>query len=410
MNQTSGPKGKIAWSLAPVLSGMTTFYRVVGAALRRSGWQVTGFVSGAADRLEMDNRFADDHCEMLVPGDSDVCRNAREFVRRVVEKKYDVVYCTGHLFSIAGAPALPPQVRLVTHCVVNTRYGYALAAANVDRTNAVVVETPRQRQDMVRDWKVDAKKCILIPGGIEIQDFSPGAVRDPEGTLRLAYVGRLDNAHKAVLMLPRIASQLEAAGIAFHFDVLGDGPDRKRLEDGFAQAQLNGRITIHGTLGREDALPILQQAHLFVLPSRYEGIPWALLETMACGCVPVVSRLAGTTDHVVNHGTNGLLCTVGKTSEFSKAILELARDRKRLQTLSAAAVRTVRDRFTVERVVKDHDRLLQSLLAQEPIPYAPILLSEIRAPQLSGPTWHRYVPQGVKDYVRTWAERFQWSI
>jgi hypothetical protein len=90
--------------------------------------------------------------------------------------------------------------------------------------------------------------------------------------------------------------------------------------------------------------------------------------------------------------------------------MDLAADRKRLETFSAAAVRTIRDRFTLERVVRDHENLLQTLLAQAPIAYTPIPVTAIQAPNLSGPKWRRFVPQRVKNYVRTWAERFHRSI
>jgi glycosyltransferase involved in cell wall biosynthesis len=294
--------------------------------------------------------------------------------------------------------------------VVNTRYGYALASANLNRIDAVVVETPRQYQDLVRDWKVDPKRCNLIPGGIEIENYSPGTVRDPDGSLRLIYMGRLDNGHKAILKLPQIASHLVAQGVEFHFDILGDGPDGDRLKNAFAAANLNSRVTFHGLLRREEALPLLQRAHLFVLPSLYEGVPWALLEAMACGCVPVVSKIAGTTDSVVEQAKNGLLCTVGQASEFAKAIMQLGSDRKRMQALSTAAVQTVRNRFTVERVVSDHDDLLQGLVAREPSAYTPIPLSEIRVPELSTPRWRRFLPQPVKNYARTWMERMHRSV
>jgi glycosyltransferase involved in cell wall biosynthesis len=403
-------KGKIAWSLGPVLSGMTTFYQVVGRGLRQAGWEVTGFVSGSSDAREIDRRFADDYCEVLVPGSSDVCLNARELARRVVDRKYDLVYCTGHLFSIACAPALPNQVRLATHCVVNTNRGYALAAANLDRVSVVVVETPRQQQDMIRDWKVDPNKCKLVSGGIEIENFSPGTVRDWAGSLRLVFMGRVDEDQKAVMMLPKIAGQLTSLGLDYHLDILGDGPDRARLEDAFAQTGLHARVSFHGTLRREGALPILQRAHLFLLPSRYEGVPWALLEAMACGCVPIVSLINGTTDYVVENGLAGLLCTVGKVSEFVAAIRSMEFDRERMAALSAAAVQTVRNRFTVERVVRDHDDLLQGLLAQDSPAYTPIPLSEIRMHDLPGSTWRRFLPQPVKNYARTWMERFHRSV
>jgi glycosyltransferase involved in cell wall biosynthesis len=410
MVQTTASKGKIAWCLSPVLSGVTTVYKVVGGGLRRDGWEVTGFASETIDPGEMDKRFSDEYCQVLVPGNPDVRLNATEFVRRIVEQKIDVIFCTGQMFTIAAAPALPPQVKLITRVAVMTRRGYELAAANLNRVNAIVVETPRQHRDMVRNWKVDPKKCVIIPGGVEIENYKPGTLRDFDGALRLLYLGRLDEDQKAVLLLPRIARQLAAAGIEFHFDIIGDGPDRKRLGDAFAHADLTARVIFHGTLRREDALPLLQRAHLFLLPSRYEGVPWALLETMACGCVPIVSRIAGTTDYVVDDGISGLLCTVGKASEFTKAIMDLATDRKRLETFSAAAIQAVHHRFTLERVVRDHDNLLQTLLAQEPLAYTPIPVAAIRAPHLSGPKWRRFVPQGVKNYVRTWAERFHRSI
>jgi len=410
MGQFSGSKGKIAWCLSPVLCGVTTVYKVVGGGLRRAGWDVTGFVSGAAESGEIDSRFADEFCEVLVPGSSDVRRNAQEFVRRVVERKIDVVLCTGQMFTLSAAPALPPHVRLLTHLTTMTRRGYELAAANLNRINTVAVQTPRQYQDMVRDWKVDPKRCVIIPGGVEIENYKPGTLREFNGILRLVYLGRLDESSKAIMLLPRIASQLAASGVEFHVDIIGDGPDRERLGDALAQAYLNARVTFHETLRREEALPFLQRAHLFLLPSRYEGVPWALLETMACGCVPIVSRIARTTDYVVDHGINGLLCTVGKASEFTQAIMDLAADRKRLETLSAAAVRTIRDRFTRERVVRDHDDLFQALLAQEPLAYTPIPATAIKAPNLSGPKWRRFVPQPVKNYVRTWAERFHRSV
>jgi glycosyltransferase involved in cell wall biosynthesis len=393
-----------------MLSGVTTVYRVVGGGLRRAGWEMVA-VTGEVDATQaVDARFAVDHLHVLLADSSDVRAVAAEFVRWVVEREIDVVFCTGQTFTLAAAPALPPKVRLITRVSNMTRRGYELAAANLNRTDAVVVETPRQHQDMVRDWKVDAKRCVIIPGGIELETYRPGTLRDPKGSLRLIYLGRLDDNQKGVMLLPRIARQLLAGGVEFHLDIIGDGPDRDRLGEAFAPASFQARVTFHGTMRREEALPFLQRAHLFLLPTRYEGVPWALLETMACGCVPIVSRIAGTTDFVVDHGVNGLLCTVGKASAFALAIVDLAEDRKRLEALSVAAGQTVLERFSVERVVKDHETLLETLLAQQPLAHTPIPVSEIQIPKLSAPRWRRFVPQGVKNYVRTWAERFHRSV
>lgn len=210
------------------------------------------------------------------------------------------------------------------------------------------------------------------------------------------------------MLLPRIVRRLLAAGVDFHFDLIGDGPDQRRLEEAFAP--LKAHVTFHGAMRRDEALPFLQRAHLFVLPSRYEGVSWALLEAMACGCVPIVSRIAGTTDFVVGDGVSGRLCRVGDAADFARAILDLAADRQLLSQMSLAASGVIRERFTLERVVKDHEALLEELLKEPPPAFTPIPVSEIQLARLPQPRWRRWVPQRVKNLVRTWAERFNRTV
>jgi glycosyltransferase involved in cell wall biosynthesis len=295
---------------------------------------------------------------------------------------------------------------MITRVANMTRRGYELATANLPRIDRIVVETPRQQRDLIRSWAVPPEKCAIIPGGIEVETYFRGTIRDFHGSLRLIYLGRLEENQKAVLLFPRMARRLADSGIEFHFDILGEGPDGERLKAAFGWSKLLDRVTFHGALLRPQTLPILRQAHVLLLASRYEGVPWALLEGMACGCVPVVSKILGATDFVVHHGVNGLLCTVGDAAAFAQAIENLAADRKRLEALSVAATQTIRERFTVERVVKDHDDLLKALLAEEPAARTPIPVSAIQAPKILGSGWRRWVPQRVKNYLRTWAERF----
>ncbi len=402
------PKGRIAWCVSPQLSGVGTVYRVVGSGLRRMGWEVRSVSEGVQGAREFDARLADEFCEILAPQSRDVLECAAEFVRWVTEREIDIVVCHGQMATLAAAPALPARVRLVTRSASIARRSYELATANLGRTSTVLVETPRQQQDLARDWGVPADQCALIPGGVEIEMYAPAAARDIGGTLRLVFLGRLEEQAKAVSMLARIARCLAESHVEFHLDIIGEGPERERLHNAFAG--LAGCVTFHGYLPRAQCVPILQQSHIFLLTSRYEGHSWALLEAMACGCVPVVSRIAGGTDFVVEQGTSGMLCAVGKAAEFASAIGQLAKDRKRLGAMSAAAVRAIRERFSLDRVVRDHDALFARLLAQPPLDYRPVPLPALRVPRLSGAGWRRWVPRGVKDSVRTWAERFQRTV
>lgn len=60
--------------------------------------------------------------------------------------------------------------------------------------------------------------------------------------------------------------------------------------------------------------------------------------------------------------------------------------------------------------MREHDLVFQEVLDQDPIEYTPIPVSEIQLPKLPGAGWRKLLPQGVKNYVRTWAERFERSV
>ena len=406
----TGSRGRIAWCISPVLSGVTTVYQVVGGEIRKLGWEVLGVASGGGATEKTDPRFTDGHLEVLGPCGWDVCRAAAEFIAWVRERRIDLVFCAEQLFALAAAPALPAHVKLVTRSGTVTRRSYELATAQLGRTSKIIVETPRQKHDLIKSWKVPPEKCAVIPGGVEVERFRSGSLRDYRAPLRIVFLGRLDENQKAVMMLPQIFRRLTSAGVDSRWDIIGEGPDGEALRHAFGQAKPLDRVRFHGLVPRMDLLPILQRAHLLVLPSRYEGHSWALLETMACGCVPIVSRIAGGTDFVVDHDANGILCPVGSVASFAREIARLSCDRARLARLSTAASQTIRDRFSLDRAVRDHDVLFQSVMAEAPAACSPIQPSEIVVPRLSRTGWRQHVPQGMKNYVRNWAERFRWSV
>lgn len=172
MIATTGPRGRIAWCLSPVLSGVTTVYQVVGGGLRKLGWEVLGVAAAGEAGDKIDSRFTDDYLENLLPGNSDVCLAATEFVHWVRERKIDLVFCAEQMFALAAAPALPANIKLVTRSGTITRRSYELATAQLSRTSKIVVETPRQQSDLIESWGVPPEKCAVIPGGVETEIFN----------------------------------------------------------------------------------------------------------------------------------------------------------------------------------------------------------------------------------------------
>lgn len=93
-------------------------------------------------------------------------------------------------------------------------------------------------------------------------------------------------------------------------------------------------------------------ADVFVLPSRREGLPVALMEAMSCGLPSVASRLPGATESLIVDGVSGRLVPVGDVDAFACAIAELLNDPARAAAMGAAARRTILDRFGSDRIAE----------------------------------------------------------
>ena len=136
--------------------------------------------------------------------------------------------------------------------------------------------------------------------------------------------------------------------------IIGDGPDGAKLRSDWPESNSVhhlGSLTNAGTIDR------LADHDVFVLPTRVEGLPVALVEAMGCGVVPVVSNIESGVPDVVTAEITGLLPEVGDVAGFAAAIARLDADRPLLERLSAAGRRTVEERFDVRDRVSDYQAL-----------------------------------------------------
>ncbi len=166
----------------------------------------------------------------------------------------------------------------------------------------------------------------------------------PGDTWRISWAGRLAP-EKGLGTLLRAVTLLLATGRDVQLMLLGDGPERPRLE---AQANILGiteAIRWEGYMGdQEQYLAALRESDLFVLPSLSEGVPKVLLEAMACG-VPVIASAVGGIPALLGDGQRGRLVRPDDEVELAAVIRSLlddpaARQRLRRDGLTWAADHT----------------------------------------------------------------------
>jgi len=139
-------------------------------------------------------------------------------------------------------------------------------------------------------------------------------------------------------------------------EIWGEGDERDRLERIRASHDLVERVALPGeTRSPERVLP---SATVFVLSSRLEGLPMALLEAMALGRAVVACDCDHGPRDIVRHGIDGLLVPSEDVTALADAIEELLRDDERRASLARRAVE-VRDRFALGAISEQWDTLFR---------------------------------------------------
>ena len=178
-------------------------------------------------------------------------------------------------------------------------------------------------------WGVDSRRLVVLHNSVPAFRAAPpesvGALRErfgiPAGALVVLSVGRLSLEKGHAVLLRGIAALVARGGLpVFRLVMLGDGPEREHLEALSRTLGLADSIIFAGMTG--DVAPYFSLADIFVLPSRSEGSPNALLEALA-SAVPVVATAVGGVPEIVRSGENGLLVPPGDPPAFAAALAEL---------------------------------------------------------------------------------------
>jgi glycosyltransferase involved in cell wall biosynthesis len=169
----------------------------------------------------------------------------------------------------------------------------------------------------------------VVEFGLEAEAFSAAAPEPPleAEPVRFIFCGRLTPI-KSVEQTVVALLALRAEGKSFHFDIVGEGSERSRLEERVADARAESNFTFHGELSEAAKRDLLARSEIFVLSSPREGFSIATLEAMAQGCAAVVvsdpRRPNGALDFV-RDGAGGL-CVEPGGEAMRAALRKLAGD------------------------------------------------------------------------------------
>ncbi|MHA1284651.1 MAG: glycosyltransferase family 4 protein [Promethearchaeota archaeon] len=174
---------------------------------------------------------------------------------------------------------------------------------------------------------ISNNKVIIIPPGVNYQIRPKDKDIKKEFGIKenekiILYIGLL-NKRKNVSLIIDIAKEMKNMNIRFL--LVGDGPEKKNLEKKIEKYKLNKNVILTGF--RQDVHNFYHEANVFILPSKGEGIPGVLLESMIYGVPIVASNIFGVRDIIINN-VNGFLCQTESIQDFSKKICILIKNKE----------------------------------------------------------------------------------
>jgi glycosyltransferase involved in cell wall biosynthesis len=146
----------------------------------------------------------------------------------------------------------------------------------------------------------------------------------------------------------KIASQVPE----LHCLIVGEGEDKEKLAAHIRVAGLENRIRLVGYQDRQKVLSMLKSSDIFVMPSRYEGTPIALLEAAALAC-PILATCAGGIPELVTHDQNAYLMPTHDPAALAEGFVKMAKDRQYAQTLGRNAQKRVREQFNPKSQIEE---------------------------------------------------------
>lgn len=229
--------------------------------------------------------------------------------------------------------------------------------------------------DTIRDFLVSevglpASQVSVIPNGVDVARYGPQPTMTREmlglparGRL-IGHVGRLEAEKNQTGLLCAFAIVAYTCPDA-RLVIVGDGSQRSELQHAAHALGIAGRVHFLGL--RNDVADLLPHLDVFVLSSRSEGLPIALLEALACAR-PVVATTVGEIPRLIQNEVTGVTVPPADPKALANALAGLLSSPHLAAAMGRAARQVIEERYSLTRVIGQYQELYRSLFS--PVPSA----------------------------------------
>ncbi len=238
-------------------------------------------------------------------------------------------------------------------------YDYTFGALVLRRADHIVAISKESANFVAR---LSRRNATVIYRGVDqerILETSPEEENREPGTSRIVFTGRLMSGKGVQDLLHAIHRLKNAPPV--HCTIIGDGPERTRLERQARQLGLADRVSFTGFLAKDNVIAKLKSSDIFVNPSYSEGLPTSVIEAALCKCAIIATNVGGTRE-IVTDQTSALLVPPGNIPALCGALQTLVQDKQLQESLRERAYHEVLPKFQWNRAIEQYTEIIRSLL------------------------------------------------
>lgn len=220
------------------------------------------------------------------------------------------------------------------------------------KASALVVQT----QDIL-NWAVERvgeEKALVIPNSVPWKTTQSILMDNKFPQPFILAMGRLVP-EKGFDLLLRAFKKNCLKHPEWSLVILGEGSERKPLEEMAKELGIETRIYLPGL--HPNPMEVMAQASIFVLPSRYEGFPNALIEAMAYGLPTISFDCPNGPREIIRHGIDGILVPPEEVAPFADAMSDLITHPEKREKFASRAVEVL-ERYGVDRIMAEWEDLV----------------------------------------------------
>jgi glycosyltransferase involved in cell wall biosynthesis len=294
-------------------------------------------------------------------------RGIIKLISLIKRGKYSIVHVhlfPANLFVSLASLFLPKNIKFIfnEHSIYNRRRSFKifkiLDTFVYSRYYKIICVSKQVQVDLI-EWLPNLQiKSVVISNAVPVPDLSN---RSPVKKYDVLFVGRLTKAKGVDILIKAIKILKEKYQKEIKAAIVGKGFLEEELKELVTELKIEKEVKFLGV--RRDIEKLMKSTKLFVLPSRWEGLPLTILEAMSSGAGIIATKVGGIPE-VIQNGKEGILISSEDSKTLAGTIAELLKDRELRVKLSINAYKKVKEKYSIEAYTKNLLEFYKSLINQ----------------------------------------------